>query len=287
MVQGYRHVQASTVKMKISIKTMIYIVLLSLLANAALFSFAASVHDDHMAYVLFGKRAGVYKRSEKTTALAYASYLAIDQFNGKGEEKLSYLRDKTKVRGLPASISTFDFSNNSGHRKYTHMGWDYVYAKGADEAKWKTRKSILVSTTMKVFSLSSRQEQRQADSLSALIYYVHVLGDHIDDKTIKLGDKMDFAGRNDKNSIARELEKHVKILFKSQKNSFMYRSLLKRMEAIDTQALRLASKPGGPTYFTEEEFKAYKNLAEELMKALTDHVPQLLQNEQFFRQVFP
>jgi len=266
---------------------MIYIVLFSLLANVPLFSFAASVHDGYMAKVLFGKRAGVYENSNQATALAYASYLAIDQFNGKGEEKLSYLREKTKVRGLPASISTFDFDSNWMHRKYTHMGWDYVYAKGADEAKWKTRKSILVSTTMKVFSLSSRQEQRQADNLSALIYYVHVLGDHIDDKTIKLGDKMDFAGRNDKNSIARELEKHVKILFKSQKNSFMYRSLLKRMEAIDTQALRLASKPGGPTYFTEEEFKAYKNLAEELMKALTDHVPQLLQNEQFFRQVFP
>lgn len=113
MAQGYRHVQACTVKMKRSIKTMIYMVLLFLLANAPLFSFAASVHDDYMAKVLFGNRAGVHKRSEKTKALEYASYLAIDQFNGKGEEKLSYLRDKTKVRGLPARISAFDFSYNS------------------------------------------------------------------------------------------------------------------------------------------------------------------------------
>jgi hypothetical protein len=96
-------------KMKRSIKTMIYIVLFSLLANAPLFSFAASVHDGHMAKVLFGNRAGVHKRSEKIKALEYASYLAIDQFNGKGEEKLSYLRDKTKVRGLPARISAFEF----------------------------------------------------------------------------------------------------------------------------------------------------------------------------------
>ncbi len=97
--------------------------------------------------------------------LEYASYLAIDQSGGNGEEKLNFLKSK-KARHLP-KLAEFDLTGifYGNHRNYTHRGWDYAYPvpkdESQDKANWPARKNILRSTVNKVCDFGDRNQYRR------------------------------------------------------------------------------------------------------------------------------
>ena len=262
-------------------RTLWCLVVLFMLTGTTLFAFGSEQHDEYMLQVLFGKQPTVSRDNPAVKALSYASYLTLDQFNGNGATELNFLLQK-KVKKIPKQISKIDFSGNAQHRSYTHRGWDFSYP--LDKANWNVRKKILLATADKLFVFKNDQ---QCNSFCALIYYVHVLGDHIADSSIKKSDlKIEVAGRADDHDIVNELTKHLQVLFKYQSSSRLLTTLLQNMRALDRTVTTLMRIPGGFASFTEEDVLMYKNSATELMDLLITYVPELLQQEEFFTDVF-
>ena len=130
-------------------------VLLSTMTPA--YAHDAAEHNLHLESVLFGPVNAVNAMSPEAQnalkALEYASYLAIDQYNGDGTIELTFLKSTYHVPGLPANIKAIDFRGNEYHRKFTHYGWDHQYYD--DRANWAVRKDILLATTEKVFDFQT------------------------------------------------------------------------------------------------------------------------------------
>lgn len=252
-------------------------------------------HKKYLARVLFGSNYTSYQENESFLLLHKACTIALDQCNRHHENELKYLKVH-KVRNLPSSIDVIDFSDNSDHRGKTHLGWDYEYPKdreGKDIANWPVRKTILRSTVNKVFNFGFfsgwfGKYDEKCTSFSALIYYVHVLGDTIADKenkkehNIKKLKDLTLPLVVNQNSevnpdIISEVKKHIGILFKEQNHS-----------DLDNQLDRLRYNAKNSILSSYSEYNnSYYECAEELMNILIKNIPDLLQKESFFNKVFP
>lgn len=256
-------------------------------------------HNRFLEEVLFGRDGYISVLSENgqkaLTALEYASYLAVDQFNGKGTDELDYLKRTYRVPGLPSSLSTFDFSGNQFHRSYTHRGWDHEYIQ--DKANWGARRNLLLATTEKVFDFSVFSGKilghdfgyaEKCNSVAALIYYVHIIGDHEARVSYKVTDvMMPLAQAHvDVNNpdILSEVKHHLQIIFADQQNTHKYKTLMQELDALAGEARSLAATPGGIN--TDEKFLICKDQVQELLTLLQDYVPNMLKDEPFFTDVF-
>ena len=266
---------------------------LSMIAPSSLAS-DRDVHDAYMLKVLFGNdyKEENYNAKELAAieALEAASYLAVDQYNGKGAEELKVLNNY-RVPSLPSDISEIDFPGNQHHRRYTHRGWMGPYNNAErpyqdDKAHWNLRKTILTETVKKVFGLKD-DSARVCESLSAVIYYIHVLGDHIVETDYQKmnADLMGVGGRNDQYDIIHQLIYHFDILFTSPSSSNRYNSFRSQLRLLNNEFSELVNKDGGIN--TPEKQAAYSELAKKLMDLLIKHVPGLLQEESYFSKVFP
>ena len=259
-------------------------------------------HNADIELILFGCEN--YKESHSSVkdsiqALEDAVYLAVDQFNGNGAKELEQLKGMG-IKGLPRSIDAFDYPSNYSHRSLTHRGWDFEYS---ERAHWSIRKSILTNTVQKVLFDESKplswfpwlsdklydtpQSTKQRDSFCALLYYIHVLGDHIEAK--KYADLAYIAPLvrlNDKENpgLIPELQKHLEILFASQKSSFTYFALMGELDNLNAKASKLVSFTGDIN--TDEKFKQYHDCATDLKEMLSLYLPTLLINEPFFSTHF-
>lgn len=268
-------------------------VILSLSLSYAMAS-GRDVHDGYMLQVLFGKGFKEESYSEKELlaieTLEAASYLAVDQYNGDGADELKTLSEY-RVSSLPSSISEIDFPGNQYHRRYTHRGWMGPYNNEDrpypdDKAHWNTRKTILLQTTKKVFGFNDSQS-RLNDSLSAVIYYIHILGDHIVETDYQKmnSDMIGVGGRNDQYDIIHQLISHFDILFTSPTSTNRYNSFRSQLRLLNNEFSNLVNKDGGVN--TPEKQAEYSALAKKLMDLLIKHVPELFQEEDYFSKVFP
>ncbi len=266
----------------------------------SLLAYDADKHDDYLEKVLLGSNAEAILKNksakEKMEMLEAASYLTIDQVQGKGETELKLLR-KRKVSRVP-KLSDIDLTGIflGSHRNYTHRGWDYVYIipKGEkrDKANWPVRKKLLCSTVNKVFDFGFMNELfgkvcDKGNSFSALVYYIHILGDHIYNEEYSVSDlTMPLARTNadDNNQdVFWELKKHCEVLFKDQKSSQKYISFMQELDALADKARELAGSKGG---ISDKNFGEYHQCAEDLMQLLEDYVPLMLAKEDFFENEF-
>lgn len=259
-------------------------------------------HDADIEFILFGDEN--YKESHSSVkdsiqAVEDAVYLAVDQFNGNGVKELEILKGMG-VKGLPLSIDAFDYTSNYSHRSLTHRGWDFEYP---EKAHWSIRKSILTNTVQKVLFdenkplswfpwLSDKlygttQSTKQRDSFCALLYYIHILGDHIEAKKYRDLDYIAPLVRpNDKENpgLIPELQKHLEILFASQQSSFSYLALMGELDNLNAKASKLISSTGGIN--TDEKFRQYHDCATALRETLSFYLPKLLKKEPFFSSHF-
>lgn len=263
----------------------------------------AGEHNDELESVLFVWGYSKYQSTEiknYVTAIEYASYLTIDQFGGKGEEQYNMLK-AWKMGGLPLRFKTIDYSedplgngkkiNANTHRRFTHQGWDREYEIQGVKKFWNNRRNVLLGTVNTIFDLKKLSSitgySDTCNSLCGIIYYVHILGDHIEaDNYNKISLLIDLAGHSgtDKNDIITALREYIRILFKDQENASDYKDLMKGLDRIEKNAGKLVRSVGGVN--TEEEFQEYHQYAEELLALLEEHIPVLLKQEEFFKTVF-
>ena len=252
-------------------------------------AFGHEEHDKYMFSVLFRNfksKEDIRESAEQLDALKmleYASYLTIDQFNNQGEDKLRFLSDHG-VNDIPVNIGEINYAaGGHDHRSNTHRGWDYNYVGRAREL-WPVLKSILLNTSDKIFDFNGDEQKK--NSFCALIYYIHILGDHIADKswTTRNGLKIDVGGRTDRYDIIHELEKHLKVLFKDQKHSHKYSHLMAVLQRYNRKLSTIVRSEGGIN--TDEKFQLKQEYTEEVMNALTLYIPEMLKEEPFFNEVF-
>ena len=279
------------------------IIVLAMLLSVALPALAhdRTEHDEELEYVLFRDRH--YAASHPTVGdiikrVEDAAYLAIDQFNGQGSAELNNLIAEN-IPGIPSSISEFDFSSNYAHRNYTHRGWNLIYD---EKAHWPIRQEILLNTIRaKLFSkvesplswfpwLSDKvygnENEKQCEAFAVLVYYVHVLGDHIEaEKHTALAYVVPLSNSHDRDNpgIIPDLMNYLPVLFAGQTNSEQYKSMMQDLQQLADIADRLYTGTGG---VREEQFPEYHQCALNLLETLATYIPDLLKNEQFFHTTF-
>ena len=292
MLISYKH----SIRTAISIVLILAILTVSLSGRYCL-AHSRQEHDKILDRILFGSEYGLPGSwTEKVDALHRASFLAVDQYNGNGQEDLDALR-AYGVSSLPRNISAIDFDGNYTHRQYTHMGWDHTYYN--DRAHWSERKRILVNTVGEVFNFTTEwssdthhfEYNRRAQNLAALIYYIHLLGDYQYD----YGEyphhnyssyMMPLAsGTTGVDSIISEFKETLQVLFDDQTNSNSYNGLISSLTASDSEIFRIVGSSRGD--LTDGEYEALNDATSDVINALQDYVPGLLRNEAYFNNTFP
>lgn len=284
-----------------------------LCGNADAYAHDGTEHNKELEKVLFGENFVKKSKSndfkEKLNYIEEAAYFCIDQFNHNGEARFNALKKKM----FPLKAVSFsgkngiDFSAASSgeksHRNYTHRGWnnEEVNFPPLNIANWQARKEILLETVNGVFPFGFRSNKitgfsSQCDAFCQLIYYVHILGDHEEDVVQvkeKIGygfdtpsdykakdQKMEIGGRHDKNDIISNLEESLKVLFQNQDCT----KLIRELDDLNKQAGEIYNSRWGA--YNEENYVKYEELAQKVLNVLSENVPQLLANEEFFNKVF-
>lgn len=252
------------------------------------YSHGAEKHDEFFKFILFGSDVGLdAKENEKLILLDYASRIAIDQYNGSYEYELNFL--KSKGINTITSIKDIDYTSNQYHQRYTHLGWTFSYPR--DVANWELRKKLLLATTNKVFKFNSNE---QHDAFAALMYYIHIIGDHHGDDKNNAYCRMALGGRSDSLDILDELSIYIPRLFKKQKSEA--NALCERLQTINQKCSALLKRKGEEyddrnvkrevMDLTPEEYKTYQRYARDTLKVLSEEVPNLLRNEKWFTKVY-
>ena len=280
---------------------LVLIIVLSLTPSLAYAHTSAADHWKELRLVLFGDEGYLVGKPEnirnKVYILQYASQVCIDQF-GKDSCKASFIRlQQLGVTRLPKSIddiTLYPLSNN--HREYTHLGWDYDYSMYCDERNknwtdtWEKRQILFLSAVEKVFNFNGLPDlydgviggyTEECKAFTKLLYYVHLLGDHLEysassyekgkDQVIPLG-----ATRGD--SLIGEILEVLPVLFPNQDYSQLERDLMK----INTDVCSILNKPDE----LKTDFSPYHKCAEEVLNTLVEHIPGLLQKEDYFTKAF-
>ncbi len=257
-------------------------------------------HNADLEAVLFGDR--VINSDMQTTIkmLEAASYLTIDQFQSNGQDRLNLLSGNG-VKGLPEIADINIGPGAINHRKYAHNGWNsewhqlkYNSQYSKDEKwqkKWKKRKSILLNTVNEIFEFSwfssipliggvLKDYGEDCDSFCALVYYTHILGDHeVTNDISQYEVLLPIGGGPLDNSIIQELSYHCETLFSDQERSEAYKALMKGLDELNDEWLNMGD-------VTESNIKKNQEIATKLLKLMEENVPELLENTDFFADVF-
>jgi hypothetical protein len=252
------------------------------------------IHNLDLIKVILGRQFTQNRDEEvRIELLEKASFLTIDEFNGNNLQYLDELK-AAGVKNLPLAAD-IDFTAGGTHQRYTHRGWEWTTypenLRGYNfQEIWNKRKSILISTLDNIFEFR-QNEIIKRDSLGAIIYYTHVLGDHWGDSKGSYLDRMPISprpdyrfnssGPNSNNpTIYTELLYHIPRLFRDQSNSVDLRMLILYLER------RKSTQFSTGTTITEEEYSRLQIFARETLDTLCIYIPRLLQNELFYKRAF-
>jgi hypothetical protein len=284
-------------------------------------------HADDYSKLLTGKgyysNTGDHTLYPVLTGLTYIMYLTVDstwysEEGGIAHDNVSkaktYLethRKELKIDSIP-NIKDFLTPGGSFHGEYTHLGWDHPSYASDTTRKWLVRKEILRDFLGKHFSFGLNDnadiiKPSKRDSLAALLYYVHILGDHenntittarsripiksLDEQNDEETGIVTHWERNDKNAngipvttIIAELNHHLKILFRGQENDPRYKQLLSIGNYLP-EVYQINAEDDK----TERARKIQENQrakAKWVLDRLFDTVPYLLRNESFAKSFY-
>lgn len=276
------------------------VIILLIISNLSVYAKGGNGHNKELEKVLFGEISLTDEQEDAVEALEAAAYLTIDQFGGDGESKLEILEDY-KVNNLP-TIEEIDISSSetNHHREYTHQGWESNYRHIKDhegsedeewQSKWNERKHILENTANEIFGFKWWGDipligsmlpdyGQQCDSFCALVYYVHILGDHEVTNSVKQYNYlMPVGGKLNQCDIIHELMYHCNILFAAQSNTYEFAMFKTKLSILNSKYTKIGK-------VTADNIEQNKKYAEELVDILKNYVPSLLGNETFFNEVF-
>lgn len=302
-------------------RIIVLIIAIVFLMSAVTYSLAhddQAEHDADLKYVLFGDRNKALIGDDKKAfdALADAAAITIDQFSPNGTVQwkkgvFDELQEELSALGLPKltvsfdsldlNISVSDDGKNitpNSHRKYTHLGWNYK--KYPNMVFWNTRKQVLLRVVNEVLFNSDTPLSRlpwvsdmlygpneQCDAFCAMVYYIHILGDHIEgDYPEKLTDIEPLIQYRNLSipGIIPELQEYLQIVFASQKTSWTYMSLEQKLNDLCIRAEKNCETWGQVD--TKEKCAINQKYAKELLEKLSEDIPILLSKEKFFTDRF-
>ena len=179
------------------------------------------------------------------------------------------------------------------------MGWNYNKYPNPDF--WNTRKQVLldvVNRTLfnnnKVFSWMPAwisdtfyAPNEQCEAFSAVVYYIHILGDHIEgnvpSKLTDLEPLIQYTSLSTPGIIT-ELEEQLSIVFDSQSDSWTYAAMTQKLTVLAIKAEQNCGTWGSVD--TDSKCEINQKYAEELLEILSIYMPKLLQKEAFFTNCF-
>ena len=282
-------------------------------------AYGAKEHNKLIESILFGNPNYFKNTSEQIgnqlQKLEYATTICLDQFQGNYADELKFLNEQ-KIHGIIKSIDEIDFGGDSHHRKYTHKGWLWDYQNN-DVAQWGLRKTLLLQTVNDVFDFSNKAGEwkvlwftkdygytEQCNSFSAFLYYLHILGEYekmSKDLSSPANTRKDFSQiTGDIIPLAKmmptdlspdvfwELEKHLPIIFASQKEngSRVYSDMMQDLRILAAEARTFALDNNDFYEPTADVIASYCHYADELIDILENSIPELLEKEEFFAKVF-
>lgn len=227
-------------------------------------------HADDISKLLTGKgyysNSGNHKLFPVLTGLTYIMYLTVDstwysEEGGiphdnvdKAKKYLELHQRELKTNGIP-NIKNFLTPGGSFHGEYTHLGWDHPSYAPDTAKKWLVRKEILRDFLGKHFAFGLNDstdiiKPSKRDSFAALLYYVHILGDHENNTITTARSRIPIKNPDEQNdeetgiithwegndrnnngtpttTIVEELNHHLKILFDDQKNTSQYKNIIR------------------------------------------------------------
>ena len=252
----------------------------------------ADGHNNDLKKVLFGEEyfSPSNKAEMNFDLLCNASYLTLDFKDEDKGTRCYQILENSGVKELP-TLESIAFSGNQRHQKYTHLGWEYNYGS-SDIANWESRKKILLQTVDKICKFK-KEEQIKKDAFAALIYEIHILGDHIGDSDytrydrVRLVSEPGYRGQDvsptsngpfNNPTLYTYLLYHIQRLFREQTHTYEYVELVKFLERHKNEF----SKYENPKVPIED----IKYLANETLKVLVKYIPKLLEGEAFFQRAF-
>ena len=273
------------------------------LLGVTAFAHERDEHDKDINRVLFGVddyKSGHEKTADVIRALEDAAYLAVDQYNHHGQDALDNLNSR-KIPGIPSSIEDIDFTGNYAHRNFTHRGWNIQYP---EKSHWSMRRTILMNTVEHELFVDSdtplswfpwasekvygrRGTEKQQESFCVLLYYTHIIGDHIEAKKFQdLAYVAPLIRPDDRDNpgIIPELISCIEVLFEDQKHTFLYSGLIQELQNLQYKSEKLVRSDGGIN--NDQKFEEYHECAVKLLDVLKTYIPDLLKNEEFFYSKF-
>jgi len=289
------------------------------------FSKPFDLHNDDLSRLLTGKpfysNSGNHKLIVFLVGLGNIVYLTADStHDAYGEptndvnETIKYLTLNQKELKIDKIPNAKEFLTPGGpfHGEYTHLGWDHPSYAPETSRKWLVRKEILRDFLGKHFNFGLNGntdfiKPSKRDSFAALLYYVHILGDHEYDTIttarthipIKSLDEQDnkkfniytnWENNNNNGNgiptttILAELNKHLKILFEDQKGLNYYKNLLNIGDYLpDTYNVDNAQDK---TQCLGQIQANQRAKAKWILDILFNNVPYLLQNAEFAKAFY-
>ena len=300
----------------------IFLLVIFVMGNAVAFAHGNQTeHDKDLKYALFGSKEKSLSGDENSIfkAISKAAALTIDQFSTNDTQRqkegtykeLQDILKTLKLTQLPVSFDDINLNSRiaadgknitanlyNSHRKYTHLGWNYK--KYPNEEFWETRKQILLHTVNwtlfndgaifgKVSWLSDAlyAPSEQCEAFCAMVYYIHILGDHIEgnipEKLTDLEPLIQYASLSTPGIIT-ELKEQLGIVLASQADSWKYAALMEELSALGVKAEKNCGTWGAVD--TVDKCKINQEYAKELLDILANHLPKMLKEEPFFKQHF-
>lgn len=267
------------------------IVLIQCFFPAAYSSESGFDHNRWTEYILFGNQAYKSYKGDKirnqVELIEDALYLCIDQYNHHGTAELENLH-QANIEDIPERITEIDFSSNNTHRSYTHRGWNHVYTQNElSFGHADTRKKLLVNVVKHVFSLEEKysgKADKLSDAMACLLYNTHILGDRYhSEKYYGAAVMLLLADDSNGESVINDLIDCFQVLFQDAKTDPKFEQLISRLRLMSSEIIKARREKEtneGLMEIDREYSKKIKNL-------LAEYVPLLLQNEDWFTDVFP
>jgi hypothetical protein len=189
---------------------------------------------------------------------------------------------------------------------YSHLGWSHVYPESLGyygstiypNKTWEVRKKLLCDALGKIFDFSIFEGTKK-NSLGALFYYVHILGDHEENTIGTAHTRIPIVSMEEQgtlpwdqdrywvpeSTIQDELMVHLGILFASQKHTYKYQALMNEIVAVNLFTITYISENTDEIHgFTSSETQ--KERAKYLLQILFDYCPYLLSRESFCKNFY-
>ena len=242
--------------------------------------------------------------------LAYIMHLVVDsrmKTNGEpypeGEEAMQYLNTHAKelnINNIP-NIREFITPGGNTHGVYSHLGWNHVYPETLGyygetlypNRTWQLRKKLLCDALGKMFNFSLFDGKKK-DSLGALFYYLHILGDHAENTAGTAQTRIPIISKTEQgtlpwdndvrwvpeSTIQDELILHLSVLFSSQRNNHLYISMMNELQSFNMFTVPYVSGDSNEAFVITSSFNQQER-ARRMLQILFDFCPYLLSNESF------